>query len=93
VGPITQTGEVITRHWQEILVIAFFIWGQSKSGSLRYERELRVRQMYRYEQCRDVFPKDKLYMWPTHTFNLQTGTYELQVLEGEELSLEKALKR
>tara|TARA_R100001143_G_scaffold14326_2_gene16426 strand:+ start:800 stop:949 length:150 start_codon:yes stop_codon:yes gene_type:complete len=49
--------------------------------------------MYRYEQCRDVFPKDKLYMWPTHTFNLQTGTYELQVLEGEELSLEKALKR
>lgn len=90
--PITEPGDLIVRYWREILIIGLFFWGQSKNSELRRQKILRVKQKYEYEACREIIPKDKLFMWPTRYYNSQIGAHTLQTLPTEEELLREVLR-
>lgn len=90
--PVNSGAELVIRYWREVLIICLFFWGQSKNSEIRHQKKLRIKKMYEYESCREIIPKDKIFMWPTRYFDPQKGTYTLQTLQTEEQLLSDVLR-
>jgi hypothetical protein len=92
VEPILSSGEFVVRFWQEITIIASVVWALDLRSKVRNQKRLRVKLMYEYERCRNDFPKDKLFMWPTRSYDPRTDSYGLHPLKTEDEHLQDVLR-